>query len=135
MTKRRAWNSTLPTPTKPIKVRPFRNRRPGRYGPLWEAVGRMPCFLRDLAPELHPRCGLGYASGHTAHHVIPAGLDEEGLVPCCGQVHDVLERFKRRQGVDFLEITGVRFEVDVYELGLIYVARAQARLSEPDLGF
>ena len=131
----RGWNSTLENRTplkqgtkglKPggrIKVRNFRTRKEGRYGPLWEAVKRLPCFLHVLAPNLHPMCGLGYASGHTAHHVIPKGLDVEGLLSCCGQVHDVLERFKRREVVDFITITGVKFEVNVHELGLIYVAR------------
>lgn len=138
----RAWNSSLPRQTKPmnrgkgmkhggrLKTRDFRTRKPGRYGPIWAAVKRLPCFLNALAPNLHPRCGLGYASGHTAHHVIPAGLDEEGAVPCCGLVHDVLERYKRRVVVDFISITGVKFEVDIHALGHAYVRRVQSQDSE-----
>lgn len=131
MTKPRAWNSTLPIgkplkPGGPLRRKPFRNRKPGRYGELWEAVKRMPCFLREIAPTLHPECGLGYASGHTAHHVIPKGLDSEGLIPCCGQVHDVLEAQKRRAVVDFSKIVGEPFEVEIRPLGLMYVERAKA---------
>lgn len=118
----RAWNSTLPV-GKPLKRRDFRKRKEGRYGPLWERVKRMECFLREMVPELH-ECGLGYAPA-TAHHVIPRGLDEEGLAPACGRVHDVLEAQKRREIVDFTSIVGVRFEVDIRVLGLHYVERAK----------
>ena len=147
----RGWNSTLPRATKPmnrgkglspgkglkpggrLKVHDFRNRKEGRHGPLWEAVRRLPCFLAVLAPELHPMCGLGYASGHTAHHVIPASLDIMGLLPCCGQVHDVLERFKRQEVVDFISILGVKFEVEVIPLGLIYVAQVDLESVELEI--
>lgn len=127
----RRWNSTLKV-GKPLKRRDFRKRKEGRYGPLWEKVRRMPCFLLEMVPELH-ECGLGYAPA-TAHHVIPKGLDEQGLLPVCGKVHDVLEAQKRREIVDFTLmpeyrrgswIMGVRFEVDVRLLGLHYVERAK----------
>ena len=126
--KPRAWNSTLPV-GKPLKKggrlkrRDFRKRKEGRYGPLWEIVRGMPCFLREMVPHLH-ECGLGYAPA-TAHHVIPRGLDEEGLCPVCSSVHDVLEAQKRRTIVDLSSIVGVRFEVDVRVLGLHYVHRAK----------
>ena len=120
----RAWNSTLPV-GKPLKRKDFRKRKEGRYGPLWETVRRMPCFLREMAPELHECWGLGYSIGHTAHHVIPKSQDEEGLAPCCGHVHAVLEAQKRREIVDLSSIVGVRFEVDVRVLGLHYVNRAK----------
>ena len=116
------WNSTLKV-GKPLKRRDFRKRKEGRCGPLWEKVRRMPCFLLEMVPELH-ECGLGYAPA-TAHHVIPRGLDEEGLLPVCGQAHDVLEAQKRRTIVDFSSIVGVKFEVDVRVLGLHYVERAK----------
>lgn len=122
------WNSTLKM-GKPLKKggrlkrRDFRKLKEGRYGPLWETVRRMPCFLREMAPELH-ECGLGYAPA-TAHHVIPKGLDAEGLIPTCGKAHDVLEAQKRREIVDLTSIVGVRFEVDVRVLGLHYVNRAK----------
>lgn len=83
----------------------------------------MPCFLRMMVPHLH-ECGLGYAPA-TAHHVIPGGLDEEGLLPVCGKVHDVLEAQKRREIVDLSSIVGVRFEVAIRVLGLHYVNRAK----------
>ena len=118
----RAWNSTLPV-GKPLKRRDFRKRKEGRYGPLWEKVRRMPCFLREMVPELH-QCGLGYAPA-TAHHVIPRGQDVEGLLPVCMSAHDVLEAQKRREIVDFSSIVGVRFEVAVRVLGLHYVNRAK----------
>lgn len=138
----RGWNSTLETrtplkpgtkglkPGGPLKVRDFRTRKPGRYGPTWKAVKGLPCFLHELAPDLHPKCGLGFASGHTAHHVIPAGLDEEGMVPCCGQVHDILEAQKRRVVVNLEKVTGVRFEVDIHALGHAYVWRVGGRTQE-----
>lgn len=138
----RAWNSTLPAPSKPmnrgkglkpggrLKTHDFRNRKEGRHGELWEAVRVLPCFLYVLAPNLHPKCGLGYASGHTAHHVIPAGQDEDGMVPCCGQVHDVLEAQKRRVVVNLEKVTGVRFEVNIHALGYAYVKRAQCHIQE-----
>ena len=107
-----------------LKRRGFK-RTEKRYGPLWDAVKRMPCFLRQLAPHLHPECGLGYAPA-TAHHVIPKGDDEEGLIPCCGQVHDVMESQKRREVVDFSKITGEECDINVRTLGLEYVQRAKA---------
>ena len=113
----------------PLKTRDFRKRKKGRYGPLWEAVKRMPCFLLETAPELHT-CGLGYAPA-TAHHVIPKGQDEEGLISCCGAVHDVLEAHKRRVTVDFASVcSGRLFEVNVRRLGLDYVDRAKDELGE-----
>ena len=118
----RAWNSTLPM-GKPLKRKDFRKRKEGRYGSLWETVRRMPCFLREMAPHLH-ECGLGYAPA-TAHHVIPKGQDEEGLIPACSKAHDVLEAQKRRTIVDLSSIVGVRFEVDVWVLGSHYVEIAK----------
>jgi hypothetical protein len=122
----RRWNSTLPV-GKGFKRKDFRKRKEGRYGPLWEKVKRMPCFLREMVPHLH-ECGLGYAPA-TAHHVIPKGLDAEGLIPCCSKAHDVLEAQKRREIVDLSSIVGVRFEVDVRVLGLHYVERAKGEES------
>ncbi len=61
-------------------------RGPDRYGPAWDRVKRLPCFLKLILPG--HRCGLGVSSGHTAHHV--DRLDSKGLLPCCGLVHDWL---------------------------------------------
>jgi hypothetical protein len=84
-----------------------------------------------MFPEFHV-CGLGYAPA-TAHHVIPGGLDEEGLTPVCGAAHDVLEAQKRRVEVDLSSVCGGRqITVNIRTLGLGYVERAKLELEEEE---
>lgn len=124
----RGWNSTL-KPGGRLKTRDFRKRKEGRYGPLWDRVRRMPCFVRVLFPELH-RCGPGYAPA-TAHHIIPGGQDDEGLAPACGAVHDVLEAQKRRVTVDLSSVCqGRPISVNIRRIGLDYVDRARTELED-----
>ncbi len=107
-----------------LKTRDFRKRKEGRYGPLWEKVRRMPCFVAEKFGELHT-CGLGYAPA-SAHHVIPGGQDQEGLAPCSGAVHNVLEAQKRRVTVDLSSVCdGNPIHVNIRKLGLEYVDRAR----------
>lgn len=74
-----------------MKTRDFRTRKAGCYGPAWERVRRLPCFWLRFQDD-HV-CGPGHTGGHTAHHFIRVGRggrDQDGLIPCCGWVHDVL---------------------------------------------
>lgn len=67
-----------------------------RYGPLFTAVKKLPCWLKaeGYRGRGHESCGPGVQQGqysapdgHTAHHV--GRYDEEGLLPVCGRAHDL----------------------------------------------
>lgn len=59
---------------------------PDRYGDAFLGIRELPCFARRYLPG--SECGLGYAPA-SAHHL--GEKDSEGLVPCCGKHHDMME--------------------------------------------
>lgn len=107
---RTAWNSNLRPgkplgrdPEKPLRSTKKLKRRtlkeryghdPLSYGVLFEKVREWPCAGKVHLPHQH-RCGPGYRPP-TAHHL--GKTDVEGLVPCCGALHDAME--ERTKEVD-----------------------------------
>lgn len=97
-------------------------RGPNRYGPVWARVKRLRCFAHLLIPG-HV-CGPGM-TGHTAHHV--RRFDSEGLLPCCGKVHDWLHGhgskgsrgFRRARALD--RLCRMKLGMTLIELALAYV--------------
>ncbi len=82
-----------------MKRRDFRTIHEGTYGPAWERVRLLPCFW--LQVDSTHRCELGVTGGHTAHHYVlvsRGGRDRDGLLPCCGAVHDSLHGYGRAIG-------------------------------------
>lgn len=89
---------------------------PDRYGDLFEAVRRMPCFGRKYLPG--HECELGYAPA-SAHHL--GRQDSEGMVPVCGRLHDLCEMRTSEVEV-MLQRAG---SPSLEELGQMYVERAR----------
>jgi hypothetical protein len=88
-----------------------------RYGKLWEAVKREPCFLSWHVPG--HKCGIGVRPA-TAHHL--GRLDAEGLVPCCGKAHDLChdQPWRVRKALDLAGAPTLE------EIGMEYVRRARS---------
>lgn len=94
-----------PKPTKSlrrqrrVRQRAFSEIHDGtgeRYGPAFQAVRSMPCYLATVGyfgPK-HERCGHGLQGGHTAHHF--GRLDADGMLPGCGLAHDLYARIAGR---------------------------------------
>lgn len=77
-------------------------RAPDRYGPVWDRVRRLPCWVAGAGyrGRGHPRCGMGETSRHTAHHI--GRRDSDGLIPVCGAAHDLFHnRAGRRAAREF----------------------------------
>ena len=93
-----------------------------RYGKLFRAVRRQPCWLleaRYRGPK-HERCGPGAQGGHTAHHL--GREDAAGMIPGCGLAHDlyanIAGRIPQQEFDAWLEQRGETLE----QAGLRYVA-------------
>ena len=87
-----------------------------RYGPLWEAVKREPCFGLSFLPG--HKCGIGVMPA-TAHHL--RRLDAEGLVPVCMAMHD----FCHTQSWKVTEALILAGAPTLAEIGMEYVRKAR----------
>lgn len=90
--KRRAWNSTLPAATKPMKK--TRLKRKGRYngkqssaayGSYHKWIGTRGCLVAGKAGHV---CS-GQVRGHHIKHVRNGGVDYKNEVPLCDGAHTV----------------------------------------------
>lgn len=106
-----------------------------RYGPLFRAVRMMDCWAATQMYEGpgHEGCGLGQQGGHTAHHL--GRLDEDGLIPVCGRLHDLCVGRGGRTAVRHFAEWMQRMGFTLHEVGQLYVAKARGIDPERDLAF
>jgi hypothetical protein len=109
-----------------VKRTSFSERYTGngpRYGQLFRAVRKMPCWLltQKYTGKGHESCGFGAQGGWTAHHV--GRNDKDGLVPCCGAAHDLLAGLGGSSTRQEFEAWLKRYGFDLKEVGKRYVAR------------
>lgn len=87
-----------------------------RYGPAFERVRELPCWLLTEGYDGpgHPQCGPGSQRwDKTAAHV--AHYDSSGMLPLCGSGHDLLDGIGGRTTIQFfrawLKLRGFVLEV------------------------
>ena len=121
----RGWNTTLRVdPKKGLRSRTLKEKfgdDPLRYGPLWDEVRREPCMGLTWLPR--HQCKPGYAPP-TAHHLEESDL--EGMVPCCGWLHDRLELAPDEVAKELTEAASPSLQA----LGDLHILAAAARLRE-----
>jgi hypothetical protein len=114
-----------------MKRRPFKDQKrvEGRYGPVFDAVRELPCWLWTIkyyGPG-HQCCSYGSQGGHTAHHL--GHLDSDGMIPVCGAAHDLLAGYGGRTTVtrfrDWLE----EHDYDVQRVGELFYEQEAAKLA------
>lgn len=97
--KRRAWNSTLPAPTKGLpkvnKERRARRESKGRvYGELHRWTMRQPCILasENVIHQCKSYPGRGFIESHHVKSVATGGEDYNNTLPVCAAGHDEFHR-------------------------------------------
>ena len=91
---RRGDSELKRTPLRSKGKRPKAVRDGRRYGPIHDAIRALPCWAitAGYTGPGHPECGPGTRwLPKTGCHIPGAYLDEEGEIPGCGALHDLID--------------------------------------------